>query len=442
MADQVGDAAGAGFSALAAAYRPSVNITAAPPWGVPLPFVVGGWLALAAAGLRVWMQRGVLAAGHLASGSVVLTVHLVTLGAITLTMIGLLYQWMPVVFDVPAVPSRWAAMQGAGYALGLGAFLVGWSADRFGWLAAGGTLMALALTAFALMQASRLVRSRRPGGDLAVGVALALVGLTATWALGGTMLVVGPGGRLGAHIATAWVGWVATLVATVQEKLVPMFTMARSPRRPPLILILAGFWVGLGVIWLRPWLPAPEPIKWVAAACWAAAAAIALVRVEAWRCVGRAPWRDSVIWSARLGWGLGLGAALLAPWDPAGAVGLALFAALTFMFGYQSRIAPFIVALAISRRRPGPPQRAFWMARAMGSPVAPTVAALALPLAAITLTAGLWWHRPIWVGSAGLGLTAAVAAHGWLVVGRLARKRQPPPAAAPGGSGTSLGGTD
>ena len=77
-------AADATLPGMAQTYRRTVNMAQAPPWLVPLPFVLAGLTALAVAGVRLVTLRHALALGAWGLPSLVLTGHVVTLGFLTL----------------------------------------------------------------------------------------------------------------------------------------------------------------------------------------------------------------------------------------------------------------------------------------------------------------------------------------------------------------------
>jgi hypothetical protein len=402
---------------MAESYRPTVNIAQAPPFLVPMPFVLGGLVALAVVGVRMVELREVLASGLWALPAVVLTAHTVTLGFLTLTMTGLLYQWVPVVFDVAAVPRAWSWSEGALYTVGLILFLWGWAVGDSRLVEAGGLLLATSLTFWAAVIGYRVAQAPREADTVTVGLGLALAGVTTTWVLGLRMAFgAATPAALGLHIATALVAWVGTLVATVQLKLMPMFTMARVTRRTLAPLPVAALWAGLAAVWLRGALDIPQ---WVPSGLWTLAALASLYQLLTLRRKGKAPTTDPVLVPVAMGWILWLVAAGLASVRPVQAVVLAFFGAMTFILGYQSRIIPFMVAVVISRRTPGPPHRAFFMARGMGSTVAPPVTAALLSLAAVAVVVGMAAHGPTLVGLGGMLVVGAVAAQMVLLGQRL-----------------------
>ncbi len=416
-----------------ARYRPSVNVARAPQASVPLPFLAGGWVWLLWALGQLASARGFVAARDWGAPALIAAVHGVTLGFLTLTMMGFLYQWVPVVFDVPALPRWFSWSEGGVYAAGLVLFEEGWLRSRLPLLAVGGALLSLALLALASGIAARVASSRRPWDTVSTGVVLALLGLTATWLLGFRMAWTiahgqSPNQWLALHIAVALVAWVATLVSAVQLKLAPMFAMARV-HGALAALPTAALWVGLSlegasVLARLPWAAD------VAAACWLAASALAMGLIMHLRRGGRAPRRDTVLAAALAGWGLWAGAAVMLPWAPPVSVVLGLGGAAAMVLGYQSRLAPFFLAL-VTARRSAAVDRAFFLARAMSSALAPRVAAAACAAGALLVAAGAAWHQADWVGAA-----AAVMGLGWArvvgsMVGQARRARRAAPAPRP-----------
>ncbi|MCY0884358.1 MAG: hypothetical protein OWV35_00565 [Firmicutes bacterium] len=353
---------------MARSYKPTINIARAPGPMAPAFFLALGWFFLAWAGVALLHQAPALAANNWAAPGVLGLVHLYTLGFLTMTMSGLLYQWIPVVFDRPPVEPVMAWSQGILYSIGVTLLVAGMRGAGAGWMAAGGTVTAAALVWLTWLDARRVLTSPRRPDALTALILAALAGLNLTWLWGLTMAFGFSLGRpapyyvLGLHISTALVAWVATLVMGVELKLVPMFTMARVEGQrvagPPVLA-----WAGLFLFWLAGEVPAllnAAAGLWMLAALWTGRQLWTIGRS------GRAPAFDRVLVGVIAGWVLWFLAALALPADPALAVELMFGGALLFILGYQSRILPFIAAVALARRMPGPPQKAFFIARQLG----------------------------------------------------------------------------
>ncbi len=413
-------------------YQPSVNITRAPAASVPLPFMVAGWGFLIWAVWELAAARASFAGGVFGALPVVAAVHGVTLGFLTLTMTGFLYQWIPVVFDVPPLPRWFSWSEGAVHTLGLLMFLDGWLAGVPGRMAVGGALLSVALLALAVAAGMRVAESRRPRDTVTAAVALSLVGLTATWVMGLLMAIgLAEGqaslGWLALHISVALAAWVATLVSGVQLKLVPMFSMSRAAGRLT-ALPLVFLWLGVGAAAAGHWLSIPGTLI-TATVFWFVAAVGALVLITRIRRAGKAPEADTVFVTVIAGWGLWAMAAVLILVSAPLAVIAALGGGIVMVLGYQARLAPFMVALASARRLPGPPEKAFFMARSMGSRLAPLLTGYGMPLAVALLMLAVARHQGGYVLSAVFLVTAAwVGSTGSMAAAAVrARRRQPGP---------------
>lgn len=397
------------LKSMASHYRPTVNILQAPAFLLPMPLVSLAWLLLMLDGSTVILGRNPIAYGEMGQYTVVLAVHLFTLGWLTLTITGLLYQWVPVVFDVPPIHPRQGLTQALVYVSGLALFLAGWSKDSRILIEMGGLLLATALVWFTILQVHRIRASTRPTDAVTIGVLASLTGLNLTWLLGvsmatGVLPVDGVGSVLAVHISTAAAGFVATLVLSVEQKLVPMFTMSSHTPKISAWAPLALVWMGLLLASTHDWWPAS--IAWTGAGVWA------WMRIQAWKRTAKTPEPDPVLWPVQMGWLLWIAASLLL---------LALYplyaflafaaGAITFIFGYQSRLIPFIVAVSIARELPGPPHQAFFMARGLGSPWAPRNAAILPLLSVLVMALGILVHSPGLVTVAGASLAVTVLIH-------------------------------
>lgn len=402
--------------ALAGAYRPSVNVAQAPHPLLVLPFLAAGWISLVVAGLLSVRFAPLLAQRSFAAFPVLGLVHLVTLGFLTTTILGTLHQWIPVVFDVQALDPKLASRQALIWGGGLLIFLLGWFVGDVGMVAAGGGIAALGLLLFTVLASERLAKSTRPRDTIFWTVSGALLALNLVWALGLGMALSWNGASIGlpqpevlaVHLATALVVWMGLLMMGVELKLVPMFAMASLQNLrvggPP-TLAVAGYTAFL----LSPWwnaLSALAAVFWLAAALWA------LGQVGWSLRYGKAPRpKDRVFVPVVLAWLLWAAAA----WASLGSgwltVLLALGGAGLFILGYQSRILPFVIALYISRRLPGPAAKAFFLARSLHTGWGPPAVSLAWLLALAGFGLGIGQHQASYVAAAGALVVATMALH-------------------------------
>jgi len=376
-------------------YKPSVNIAQAPKTVGPMLFFVTGWVSLAwEAGLLAAL-RGDVARGAWGSPAVIGLVHGFTLGFLTMTMIGVLTQWVPVVFDVPPIPLSRIYWVWAVYTTGVILFVTG-----FLWpfpiaLALGGILVATAITVMTVFVGGQLRRSKRPGDSMRGALAVSLASLNLAWILGLGMALAWVGWWpwphfLTWHLVTVLVGWVGLTLLAVQMKLVPMFAMGKMDRVYPAVPVVLAV-LGIGVGWTWPWTGTVGR-EW-SAILWGASGLTAVIQVLWVVRTGKSPSRDPVFWGVFVGWLEWLLAAYWVTDHPVWSVFLMLWGAFTFIAAYQSRILPFIVALAIARKLPGPPAKAFFMAQSLNPRRSLSILAGASLLGALAILDGLRYHR-------------------------------------------------
>lgn len=420
----------------------ALSLEQAPPISVPLRFFLSvPVFGVLAGGLLAWVGADALASRW--TPAMLAVAHLLGLGVLGMAMIGALFQLLPVLAGVPVARAR--GLAGAVHV----AWLIGAIALPLGLWDGSAAWIRLALVALALAG----------GGVLAVigrglwlarsqhasvrGLRLALLGLAATLALG-LVLAAGHGFRqlplprvpwTDVHVAFAWLGWVASLIAAVALQVVPMFQM--TPEYPPALQRwLAG--VVLAALALAAAL-APLTTRWI----WALAPAVlalSLFAATTLRLLARRRRKrgDASLIFWRLGMASGLAAAaawLALPWLPPAAGGdPALWPGLLFFAGFSIsvlcamlyKIVPFLVFLHLQQRIGASPalrQREF--PPSMNAVLSPAAAsahlylhALALAIFAIALLVPGPWLR-----LAGLTWATAFATLGWNLGQALRRYR-------------------
>jgi len=210
----------------------SLTYTAMPPIRVPLPFLLAApCFAMAAALLLAWQGEAALASRW--TPVTLAITHLLTLGFLTMTIVGALFQLLPVVAGV-AIPlvRPVAALSWGTLALGtvLLACALGLGLGPAAYHAAAGVLGLagfVVLAAIGTAISNKIVPAARP---LVRGVRLASAGLAVTIGLGTSLaLYLGGVGPLDAPLLTdihaSWglLGWVVALTATVSFQVIPMF---------------------------------------------------------------------------------------------------------------------------------------------------------------------------------------------------------------------------
>ncbi len=373
-------------------YKPSINIERAPRLGVPFLYILTAYVFCATAGIMLWVYAPWVSRGAYGYPPVIMTVHFFTLGFLSMTAMGILSQWVPVVFNVRAFGNRrgWAHF----FPYLLGALALFWSVGHGAWpvVAASGTLLALAIVWWSVDVITQLTRSTAGKDAVYWGIVGAVVGFNAVWMLGLFMALSFLGWwpeyrALEVHIATALAGWMGFLVLTVQLKLNPMFSMSRAEGiRPSIPLGLTGLGVALawaslflGDWWLR-----------LAAVLWTTAALVSIGQGLRTVTTGKAKAFDRVFVGVAAAWALLLLAAVLAIWLRPVAVVVAFWGFLTLIFSYQARILPFIVAVAVAKRLPGPVYKAFFMAQAMHPKNQPVIVGILGVVGAALFVAGRW----------------------------------------------------
>ena len=220
----------------------------APPFLLPGEHFAAAlaWYAVGAAGLIV--VAPLLAAGGFAAPHVVAVAHCFTLGWITTSIFGALYQLFPVVLGVPARSVRVGHLTFAALQAGNVAMVAGFWWFRPGLLAAGWVLLCGAVGGLAwnlLPQRRRASRGRliglyvsgaHLGLGLAMLVAAARVGnLLGWWNVDALHL-------LAAHVHLAALGFATLTAVGVGGRLLPMFLLSHGHPEWPLRWIgpLAG----------------------------------------------------------------------------------------------------------------------------------------------------------------------------------------------------------
>jgi len=409
----------------------------APAATLPLRYMVAASVAfvLAAAG-TVWLAAPL--AGHYYQPRVVALVHTVTLGWITLTIMGASYQLIPVVLERPIWSERLARWQFVILAAGIAGMIAHFYIGTWPGLALAAGVVA-AGAACHLINALASLCGVKVWSFTARLLAVALAGLALT-VLFGLGLAADriwkflPGGffpTLHAHFHLALLGWVAPMVMGVGARVYPMFLLARDPEGWPGRLQLWGLSLGGAAVVLGL---LAVPVLLIPGALGVAAAG-----------AGHLAWVSEMAASRKrpaLDWGLRCALTGTAFLIPAGAMGLgfafgllggprlALAYGVLALGGWVSltivgmlfKIIPFLVWYRIY----GP---------LVGKAPVPTLAQLSWPLgealtygllavgvAALAVAVGI--GDPLWVGTAGTVVTLGALGFA-LSLGRVLRHLVP-----------------
>jgi hypothetical protein len=217
--------------------------------------------ALGALGL-VWIAPD-LAQGLFPLPRVIAVTHLFTLGWITTSILGALYQFFPVALRAPVRSERLAhvafALHAPGLVLFVGGLIVGIPATML----AGAATFGTGLLVFLVNLAATLARVRLRDltwWSLAASGAFLLATIALGVTLAGNLRWGYLGGHrflaLGLHLHIALAGWVLLVVVGVARHLLPMFLLSHGaterPGKVAATLIAAGV---LGLVLLHHVLP-------------------------------------------------------------------------------------------------------------------------------------------------------------------------------------------
>ena len=287
---------------------------------LPLAYLATAATAFVLAALTL-PGLGATLAGHYYHPRLLALTHVVTLGWITLAIMGASYQLIPVVIERPLFSERLARWQLPGLAAGILGMVSHFWMGRWDGLAWAAALVGAGVVAH-VMNLALSVRGLARWTFTARGIALSLGGLALTVAFGVTLALthgarVFPGGALGAvhaHFHLALLGWIAPMILAVGARVYPMFLLAPEPAGWGATIQLGGLGLGVpavvaGLALGRPALVLPGAV----------AVALAL-GIHAWWVTGFARRRKR----PTLDWGLRFVLTGTACLVPSAALGLAL----------------------------------------------------------------------------------------------------------------------
>lgn len=250
-------AAAPGLRAPTVGAGPVLSDAEAPPFRLPGEHFAAALVFLVAGASGLVVVAPDLASGGFLLPRVVAVTHLFTLGWITTSILGALYQFLPVALGESI---RWTAVAHGTFGLHVGgvvAFAVGMAVGIPGATLTGAALVGTGLLLFAGNLAATLKRASHRdttwwalvGADVFLVVTLLL-----GWALAGNLTWGWLGAHrmlaLGVHLHVALLGWVGLVVVGVARKLLPMFLLSHGagegPGKAAVGLLTAG--VGLLVL--------------------------------------------------------------------------------------------------------------------------------------------------------------------------------------------------
>ncbi|HEX6081946.1 MAG TPA: hypothetical protein VF197_20105 [Methylomirabilota bacterium] len=212
---------------------------------VPLAYLLCAAVAFVAAATgTAWLAPEL--AGHYYHPRLVALTHTVTLGWITLAIMGASYQLVPVVLERPIWSERLARWQLAVLVIAVFGMVAHFYLGTWPGLAGAAGLLAIGVLLY-LLNIGLSLRGFQQWTFTARLVILAYGGLAATTLFGLTLAVNHlrpflPGEffpTLQAHVQLALLGWVTPMVLGVAARVYPMFFLAPAPRR----------WATRGQLW-------------------------------------------------------------------------------------------------------------------------------------------------------------------------------------------------
>ncbi|HWA58532.1 MAG TPA: hypothetical protein VG692_14825 [Gemmatimonadales bacterium] len=205
------------------------------------PFLLPGEHFAAALGFLLCGAVGaILIAPELAAGAfpaprVVAVTHLFTLGWITTSIMGALYQFLPVALQEPVRSIRAGHVAFALHVPGVMAFVTGMALGVAWLMLAGAVTFGAGVLLFVVNLGATLRRATRrdvtwwalAGADLFLGVTLVL-GLALAGNLRWGYLGAARFTALGTHLHVALAGWVLLVIVGVSQRLLPMFLLSHG----------------------------------------------------------------------------------------------------------------------------------------------------------------------------------------------------------------------
>jgi hypothetical protein len=325
---------------------------------LPLGFLAVAALAFALAGLALpWL--GDALTGHYYHPRILALTHTLTLGWITVAILGASYQLIPIVLERPVWSERLGRWELIVITLGVIGIVGHVAIASWSGFVCSAALVGAGV-ALHVVNTALTLRGLERWSFTAAMLVMGFVGLVLTTAFGALLGVEHlrtflPGAffaRLHAHVHLALLGWVLPVVLGVSAHVYPLFVLAPRPGRR--VIAIQAWGVGLGVPAVVIGLLAKPALAAAGALAVAAAVAAHLVWMVSLLRGSRRPAFDWALRflvagaaylavTAALGVALATGAAGGPPWALAyGVLGLGGWVSLTIV-GMMLKIVPFLV---------------------------------------------------------------------------------------------------
>ncbi len=219
----------------------------APPLRLPGEHFTAGIIFLALGALSLVCVAPRLAAGTFIAPHVAAVVHLFTVGFISMSIFGALYQFLPVAVGTPIRSQRLAHVAFVLLAAGVPVFVVSLAGSISILIPIGAAMMALAFT----LVAGNVIATLAASADRSVtwwALSAASVFLVATMGFGLFLafdVVTGVAGALRfdlllVHVHVALAGWVVMVMIGVGHRLLPMFMLSHGASERPARVAVAS----------------------------------------------------------------------------------------------------------------------------------------------------------------------------------------------------------
>lgn len=216
---------------------PGIGLAAAkaPPFRLPGEHFAAGMIFLVLGGIGLVIIARDVAAGAYPLSAVVAVTHLFTLGWITMSIMGALYQFLPVALGEPIRSVAAGHLAFALYAPGVAVFTAGLALDISPLMLIGAASLGTGLLIFIVNLGATLLRATARdltwwallGADLFLLVTLILGLALAANRQWGVLAAARPV-ALGTHLHVALFGWILLVIVGVVHRLLPMFLLSHG----------------------------------------------------------------------------------------------------------------------------------------------------------------------------------------------------------------------
>jgi hypothetical protein len=235
------------------------NADQAPPLLLPMSFFVTGLLGVSAALLTLLTHLRDLSGFVYGVGPMLGATHFITLGFVSMVMMGAMYQLVPVVLNTQLYKVAMGAFHYAAFVPGVALLVSGFLGAGSVVLVVGGSLVVASVIVFLINMGVTLRRTPAwgtPGWFVATAIGYLALTITMGWLLAFNFLYpfLPVGQALPVHLALGGVGWFTFTLMGVSYKLFPMFSLTHAkPRHPWTVygLLNGAIWIiGVASWWL------------------------------------------------------------------------------------------------------------------------------------------------------------------------------------------------